>query len=217
MSAFVVHTIPGSPYARAVMVALEEKQVPWQLAPMRPGESKQAAHLKRHPFGKLPAVEHDGFQLYETQAILRYIDRVFPAPPLTPAAPRHAARMDQLMNINDCYLFQGCANIIAFHRVVGPKLLGLTPDEAAIAAAMPRAETVFAELARLLGEQPYFAGETLTLADLMLGPQMAFMSATPEWQTLTGTRPNLVAWLARLNARPSFQATTWEQLVASRG
>ena len=59
------------------------------------------------------------------------------------------------MNVNDWYLFQGVGNVIGFHRVVGPRLMGLTPDEAAIEAAMPKAHAVFAELARLLGEQPY--------------------------------------------------------------
>jgi glutathione S-transferase len=50
-------------------------------------------------------MDHGDFRLYESQAILRYIDRVFAGTPLTPANPRAAARMDQAMNINDWYLF----------------------------------------------------------------------------------------------------------------
>ncbi len=46
-------------------------------------------------------LEHEGFTLYESQAILRYLDRVLPAQVLTPADPKAAARMDQAMNIND--------------------------------------------------------------------------------------------------------------------
>jgi len=53
----------------------------------------------------VPVLEHDGFVLYETAAILRYLDRVLPDPRLTPADARRAARMDQLMSINDWYLF----------------------------------------------------------------------------------------------------------------
>ncbi len=162
----------------------------------------------------MPVLEHDGFRLYETQAILRYLDRVLPAPPLTPTDPRRAARMDQLMAINDWYLFQGVANVIGFQRIVGPRLLGLAPDEAAIAAAMPRAQTVFAELDRLLGDQPHFAGDALTLADVLLAPQLDFMRATPEWAPLAVGRENLQAWLDRMNARPSMQATTWERVAA---
>ena len=84
-----------------------------------------------------------------------YLDRVPPAPPLTPADPKAAARMDQAMNVNDWYLFQGVNSVIGFHRVVGPRLMGLPPDETAIAAAMPKADVVLNELARLLGEQDH--------------------------------------------------------------
>jgi glutathione S-transferase len=213
MSSFIVHSVPGSPFGRAVLATLVEKGADWRLAPP-PGGSKTPAHLSRHPFGRVPVLEHDGFTLYETQAILRYLDRVLPAPPLTPADPKAAARMDQVMNVNDWYLFQGCNNIIGFQRVVGPKLFGLTPDEAKIAEAMPRAKTVFAELARLLGDKPYFAGESVSLADLLAAPQVDFMAGLPEWQTLGLPHPNLVAWIARMNARASFKATTWEQLTA---
>jgi len=215
MPRFVIHTIPGSPYARAVLATLEEKGAPWRLAPLAPGDHKRGAHLDRQPFGKMPVLEHDGFALYETQAILRYLDRILPAPSLTPADPRIAARMDQVMNVNDCYLFPGCGNVIVFHRVVGPKLLGLAPDEAAIAEAMPQARIVFPELSRLLGEQPFFAGEALSLADMMLGPQLDFFSAAPEWAELTASASNLVGWLERMRARPSMQATTWQRVAAA--
>ena len=58
------------------------------------------------------------------------------------------------MNVNDWYLFQGVANVIGFQRIVGPRLLGLTPDEAAIAAVLPKAQAVLDELARELGRPP---------------------------------------------------------------
>jgi glutathione S-transferase len=169
-------------------------------------------HLARHPFGRVPVLEHDGFLLYETQAILRYLDRMLPNPALTPADPQRTARMDQVMNVNDWYLFQGVGNVIVFHRVVGPRVMGLTPDEAAIEAAMPKVRSVFAELARLLGEQPYFAGDTISLADLLVVPQLGFFTQTPEWSVLGAPHKNLVAWLARMEARPSLKATTWERV-----
>ncbi len=214
MSGFLVHSIPGSPFGRAVLIALEEKGVPYRLAAVAPGTLRTPEHIARHPFGRVPVLEHDGFRLYETQAILRYLDRVLPAPPLTPADVRGAARMDQLMAINDWYLFQGVANVIGFQRVVGPRLLGLVPDEAAIAAAMPKSRTVFAELAALLGRQPFLAGEAFTLADVLLAPQLDFLNATPEWALLTAGAPHLCAWLERVRARPSLAATTWERVAA---
>jgi glutathione S-transferase len=212
MSEFIVHTIPGSPFARAVLAMLEEKSALYRLAPVAPGAFQSPEHLARHPFGRVPVLEHDGFVLYETQAILRYLDRVKPSPALTPTDPKHIARMDQVMNINDWYLFPGVGNVIVFHRVVGPRVMGLTPNEAAIAAAMPKARTVFNELARLLGEQAYFAGDTMSLADLMVAPAVEFFTHTPEWSELGAPHANLVAWLSRMEARPSMKATTWERV-----
>jgi len=212
MSEFFVHSIPGSPFGRAVLAALVEKGAPYRLAPVAPGALKSPEHLARHPFGRVPVLEHDGFLLYETQAILRYLDRVLPQPALTPSDPKRAARMDQVMNVNDWYLFHGVADVIGFQRVVKPRLMGLAPDEAAIEAAMPQAHAVFNELARLLGEQPYFAGDAVSLADLLVAPQLTFFTQTPEWSVLGAPQANLVSWLARMEARPSFQATTWERV-----
>jgi glutathione S-transferase len=212
MSQFIVHSIPGSPFGRSVLATLEEKGASYRLSPVAPGTFKSPEHLARHPFGRVPVLEHDGFRLYETQAILRYLDRVLPNPALTPADPKRAARMDQVMNINDWYLFPGVGDVIVFHRVIGPRLMGLEPDEAAIEAAMPRARRVFDELARLLGGQSYFAGETLSLADLQVAPAVAFFTATPEWKELGAPHQNLVAWLTRVEARPGMRATTWERV-----
>ena len=132
MSDFVVHSVPGSPFGRSVLIALEEKAAAYHLAALAPGEAKSPAHLARHPFGRVPALAHDGFVLYETQAILRYLDRVLPEPALTPADARQAARMDQVMNISDWYFFQGVCNVILFQRIIGPQFFGTVTDEAAI-------------------------------------------------------------------------------------
>jgi glutathione S-transferase len=206
MSDFIVHGVPGSPFLRSVQLGLEEKGAPYRLAAMAPGESKSAAHLKRHPFGRIPAFEHGDFQLYETQAILRYLDDVIPEPALEPADPRAAARMNQIIGINDWYFFPKVAAVIVFQRIIGPKLLGLATDEAAVAAALPVGRVCIAELDRLLGDQPFLAGEHLSIADLVLAPQLDFFAATPEGAAmLVGT--GLDQWLHRMRARPSMLAT----------
>jgi glutathione S-transferase len=211
MTRFVVHSIPGSPFGRAVLAVLHEKGAPCVFSSVHPGTLKSEAHLARHPFGRVPVLDDGDFRLYETAAILRYLDRVLPTPALTPADPKAAALMDQAMNVSDWYLFQGVSNVIAFQRVVGPKIMGLTPDEAAIAAAMPKARQVFAELSRLLGDAPYFAGDAVSLADFMLGSQLDFFVETPEWDELK--TPNLAAWLGRMSARESFKVTTWDAVA----
>ena len=73
MSEFIVHSIPGSPFGRSVLATLQEKGAPHRLAPVPSGTLQSAEHLARHPFGRVPVLEHDGFLLYETQAILRYL------------------------------------------------------------------------------------------------------------------------------------------------
>lgn len=213
MSKFVVHSVPGSPYGRAVLATLEEKAARYRLAPVAPGMHKSEPHISRHPFGRVPVLEHDGFLLYETQAILRYIDRVLPSPALTPVEPKAAARMHQLMNICDWYLFQGVNNVIGFQRIIKPRLTGQSADEAAIGEAMPKAHAVFAELSRLLGGSACFGGDAVCLADLMLAPQLDFLSLTPEWAPLAARRTNLSMWLGRMNARPGMRATTWERVA----
>ena len=84
MSEFVVYSIPGSPFGRAVLATLEEKRASYCLSPVAPGAFRSEPHISRHPFGRVPVLEHDRFMLYEAQAILRYLDRVLPTPRLTP-------------------------------------------------------------------------------------------------------------------------------------
>jgi glutathione S-transferase len=212
MTPFIVHSVPGSPFGRAVLATLVEKNAPLKFAPVAPGTLKSEPHLSRHAFGRVPVLEHDGFELYETSAILRYLDRVLPTPTLTPADPKAAARMDQVMNISDWYLFQGVGNKIGFNRVVAP-ILGMPTDEAACAAAMPQARQVTKELSRLLGGNEWFAG-TFSLADLIAFPHLDMMTMTPEWQELSPLAPNLVAWHARASQRRCFTETTMQRVLA---
>lgn len=121
----------------------------------------------------------------------------------TASEPRH---------VEFAQLFQGVNNVIDFHRIVGPRLMGLAPDEAAIAEAMPKAHVVFSELSRLLGSKTYIAEEEVTLADMLVAPQLDFLAETPEWEPLTAASSNLVR-LQRMNARASFKATTWERVA----
>jgi glutathione S-transferase len=212
MTGFVVHGVPGSPYVRAALLVLEEKGVPYEFAAMRFGTTKTPEHLARHAFGRIPAFEHDGWMLYETQAILRYVDAVIPKPPLQPSDPRAAARMNQLMGITDWYFMPQVSRRITFGRVVAPRL-NLPVDDAAIAAALPEARACVAEVARLLDGNAWLTGDMISLADLLLAPQMAMFAVAPEGKDILAQHPTLTAWLGRMEARPSMQATAWEELL----
>jgi glutathione S-transferase len=206
MSTIKVHGIPGSPFLRSVEIVLNEKGARYELRSMSPAEMRTPEHLELHPFGRIPMFEQGDFRLYETQAIIRYIDRVFAEPKLTPAEPRAEARMNQVIGVIEWYFFPKAAAPIAFNRIIGPRLLGLAPDESAIAEAMPMARTCFTELDRLLGDKPYFTGANVSLADIMLGAQLDLFSECAEGRELiSGTR--LEPWLERMRARPSFVAT----------
>jgi glutathione S-transferase len=211
MSDITIHGIPGSPYVRAVLLGLEEKSVPYNFVHMAPMESKQPEHLARHPFGRIPSFVHGDFALYETQAILRYIDAVFPGIALRPSDPRAAARMDQMVGIVDWYFFRDISATIGFHRLIAPQF-GMATDESVIAAAIPKAAICVAELDRLIGDQTFITGDKLSIADLMLAPHFEFFSATPESVALLAPYPRLSAWLIRMQSRQSMQETGWERL-----
>jgi glutathione S-transferase len=213
VSHFVVHTIPGSPFGRTVLAVLEEKGLQYRISPVDPGILRSDAFQQVHPFNRIPVLDHGDFRLYESQAIVRYLERITPEPPLMPAGARGAARADVLLGIVDWYLFPDVGRTIGFQRIVAPMLLGRPADEAVCAAAMPAAHRTFAVRAEALGSAPYFGGAQLTLADVALASHLSLLALTPEWLTLTQSRGALVEWLARMESRPSFAATTLEALT----
>jgi glutathione S-transferase len=213
MSTIIVHGIPGSPYVRKPLLVCEEKGVPYRLAAMDfgSGAHKRPEYLALNPFGRLPAIEHGDFKLYEAQAISRYIDRAFDGPSLTPADPRQAARMDQVLNIVDWYVMPSISSGIAFNRVVKPKF-GMPVDEEAVANALPMARTCVAALEGILGGQVYLAGDAVSLADLHAIGHLDFLAQTPEGADLLAGSP-LLGWIERMNARPSVRNTSWDRLL----
>ena len=211
MTEFLVHGVPGSPYVRIALLGLEEKGADWRLVPMSFGAGRSPEHLAMHPFGRIPILDHGDFQLYEAQAILRYLDRVLPNPPLTPADPKAEARMNQLCGITDWYVMPDISAGITFGRLVAPKF-GVPVDEAKIQACIPRAKVCLAEIARLMGDQTYLTGDTVSIADLMLIPHLAFLAETAEGKEMLASHDNLRAWIARMEERPSLKNTTWDRL-----
>src|ERR1700761_5682994 len=105
MSDIVIHGVPGSPYLRAALLGLEEKGLRYRLSAMPMGANRSEAHLQRQPFARIPVLEHGEFCLYETQAILRYVDTLGSGPSLVPQSPQAAARMNQIVGIVEWYVF----------------------------------------------------------------------------------------------------------------
>ena len=193
---------------RSVLVALEEKRAPYRIEALAPGATRTPEYRRVHPFGRVPAIRHGDFHLYETQAILRYIDAAIPGRALQPREPRAIGRMNQVIGINDWYLFPQVARVIVFERIVGPALFGKAPDEAAIAAALPDAQLCLGELDRLLGDQAHLACDDFSLADVLLAPQVYYLAATPEGASIlagTALRSWHTSGLSGVGPPPTFR------------
>jgi glutathione S-transferase len=202
----IVYGPATSPYVWSVRLALAEKGVAHELAEVPGGSFRAEPHISRHPFGKVPAFEHDGFALYETQAILRYVDECFPSAPLQPIELHPFTRMNQIMGIVDAYLAPSLVGGVLYQRIVAPRMGGTT-DEAKVAAALPQVKLCLTEIARLAGDQQFLADELVTLADVMAVTSLCYFKKFAEGQEQLAELPALAAWLTRMEARQSLQVT----------
>ena len=93
--AITLYGFDGSTYVRTVRMLLAEKGAQYDQVPVHvlKGEPRQPEHLARHPFGKVPVVDHDGFRILETSAIAPYLDEVLPGPSFMPDNAKDRARM----------------------------------------------------------------------------------------------------------------------------
>jgi len=150
----------------------------------------------------VPVLSHDGLEVYETQAILRYVDQAFPGPALQPANAREAARMNQIIGIIDCYLGPSWITGIAFERLVAPAFLGQPTNIERVEAAVPMARNCADALEALIAT-PYLTGETLSLADLRLMPHFDWLRLTPEGEAILAGKSKLTQWFRLVSERPS--------------
>jgi len=196
----------ASTYVWSVRLALAEKGIAHELADVPMSEIHGEAHRAHHPFGKVPAFEHDGFALYETQAIMRYVDEAFASAPLQPIELHPFTRMNQIMGIVDAYLWPSLVPGILYQRLVAPRQ-GRAPDEAAVAKALPEVKLCLSEIARLADGQQFLTGERVSLADLLAIPLILYFRSQPEGSHQLAELPALAAWASRMEERQSLQVT----------
>ncbi|PST24705.1 glutathione S-transferase family protein [Mesorhizobium plurifarium] len=197
-----------SVYVRIVRLVLVEKGIDYELVPVDifRGDGPPADYLERQPFGRIPAFEHEGFSLYETGAITRYVDDVFEGRKLQPSDPRERARCNQLLSIADNYAYPAMVWGIYVERVSKPAR-GDVADEAAISAALLKARICMGAISGIMGTAPWLAGEAMSLADLYLTPIFDYVLKAPEGQEMLRQHENLEAWWARMSVRPSVKET----------
>jgi glutathione S-transferase len=197
-----------SVYVRIARLALIEKGVDHECIAVdvfSPG-GLPAWYLSLHPFGRIPAFEHDGLVLHETTAIVRYVDEAFAGPPLQPADPRSRAVMNQIVGLLDSYAYRAMVWDIYVERVSRPRE-GTPANEGRIAAALPVAETCLDTLARLKRPGPFLLGGTISLADLHAAPIFAYFLKAPEGRQMLTRFPQLALWWESVAKLPSFAAT----------
>lgn len=205
---------PGySTYTRTVRLALEEKKAPYELVEVDffASEGMPAEQLARQPFGKVPAFEHEGFKLYETSAIGRYVDETFDGPSLQPADAKSRARMTQIISILDAYGYESMIIKIVRQRVLYP-MMGNEPDQDLIDAGLPVAETILSQLDEFIGGRDYLVGDSLTLADLHFVPIMSYFKLASDSEPLLQKTPGVRRWYDGMRSRPLVDAYCPEEL-----
>jgi glutathione S-transferase len=203
-----------SSYTRVARMALAQKGVPYDLVEVDyvfSGQNTEAEHLVRHPFGKLPVLDHAGFVVYEATAVTRYVDDAFPGPALQPEDAEARAHMNQVIGIVDSYVTPLWMLDIVMRRLVDP-MIGVEPDEVRIAGALDDASIAAHVLDGFLAERDFCAGETVSLADFFLFPQHVYASMTPEMSAIFAETPNLTRWAADMAKQPAARTTEYPDL-----
>ena len=192
-----------SVYVRIVRLVLAEKGVGYELVPLDifAAEGIPAWYLEHHPFGRIPAFEHNGFRLFETSAIARYVDEAFDGPALQPKDPHGRARMNQIIGMLDAYAYRSMVWDVAVERLEKE-----APDEALIANGLRQAETVLRVLTALKAPGRWLLGDQLTLADLHAASIIAYFLKVPEGQKLLAAFADIQAWWDGIAKRPSLAA-----------
>lgn len=203
-----IYGSPNSTFVRTACLACEEKGAPYEVLPA--GESiadlKKSEHLARHPFGRIPAMRHGEVQIFESVAICTYIDGVFGGPSLTPTDPIERARMMQWISATSDYIVPTTLRgYIA--AIFAPPGIDVETDEDKIQAMRPTIDDQCRILNEALEGRTYLAGDSITIADLLLVPIMHYLGNTLDGMAYFEGRGNIGRWWHAVSERPSFKNT----------
>lgn len=191
-----LHYHPLSTYTRRVLIALAEKSIPHELVmvDMAARKHRDPAYLAINPYGRVPTLEEDGFLLYESTAILNYLEATHPAPPLVPADARGRALVDMHTKLCDLQLSRQTGTIIFPKRFLPRERW----DDKAMAQAKGEIEKHLEIVERQLGGREYMVADRFTLVEVCYAPFLQFlplMEIAPP--------PAVAAWAQRMFGRPS--------------
>lgn len=189
-----------SVYTRIIRLVLEDCAVPYDFAELDifAKDDLPPDYLQRHPFSKIPALQHGDLQLFETDAIAQYLIAAFDRRDLLPEDTSRRARCLQLMRIADNYVYPRLVwGVFVEEQNRKTKLQG---DE------LLEAHHVLRVLERFV-ESPYFLGRNLTLADVWVQPMIACLKHAPSGSELMADCPGLSAWFELMAQQPAVLAT----------
>lgn len=200
MAAIRIHGVPPSTFTRTVRLACHEKGIDYELVPTMPSE---IAPL--NPFCKIPAIAHDDLVLFESTAILRYLDRTFPGPRLWPEDSVGVAMCDQ-------WVSAVCDSLVNAALRYMASRFGFLPVPAEMQQKyLEKTREVVPIFDRQLGRTRFLAGEAMTAADLFLAPVLFYFPDIPELGAIADAAPNCARWARDMAGRPSVKATEPQQ------
>ncbi len=191
---------PVSTFSRRVRIALLEKQISAEMIEVDLFVKAQhrPEYLAKNPYGRVPAIEEDGLVLFESTAILEYLEATRPTPPLLPADERQRALVRMHMRLCDLELAEPGRTILLPKRFLPETMWRLDR----MAEARARIQKHFTILEEQLGGREFLVGNQLSLADVCYAP---FLQFVPMMEVALG--PQTEAWAAGILARPSLQET----------
>jgi glutathione S-transferase len=192
---------PLSTYARRVWMALLEKDIKFEPieVDLVNREHREPAYLAKNPYGRVPAINDDGFVLYESSAILHYLESTHPAPSLLPPDARGRAHVDMHLRLCDLQFARPTVTIIFPKRFMPPERW----DRAAMAQAKGEIEKHLEIVEQSIGDAGFLVADRFTIADIAYAPFLQFlplMEIEPP--------PRVAAWRTLLLERASARATT---------
>ena len=201
----------GSPFSWRVWLALEFKAVPYELKVLSfaAGDTTKPEFVAINPRHQVPTLVDDGFALWESAAILEYLDERFPAgPKLFPGDARNRARLRRLVREVDEYLLHAAVEVVTGELFF--KKEGVPPDlekvDEARAAWAKEADYFAREL-----ESGFFGGDAPCAVDFVLYPALAYSKRItvrkPESRLTESVPEPLEAWARRVQALPYFDKT----------
>ncbi|KAJ7125835.1 glutathione S-transferase [Mycena crocata] len=199
----------SAPYVRGpaglVMLVLAEKKIPYEhiAIELANKEHKTAEHLAKHPFGLVPVIDDDGFILYESRAICRYLAEKYAdrGPALVPTGLKEKALFEQAASVELATFNPSIYKLLL--EAFGKPHLGLPVDEAVVAEHMSELSAKLDAYEAILGKQTYLAGEEFTLADLF-HLCYAPMVIGAGCDALTTRGPNVARWWNAIVSRPEW-------------